>query len=46
MKEVKFVKYCQKCRYMKIPQDKQPCAECLETPARENTERPVKFQKR
>ena len=46
MKEVKFVKYCPECRYLKTQEEKEPCVECLETPAREDTERPVKFQKR
>ena len=45
MKEVDFKKYCPACKYLKKRQDQKPCAECLETPAREDTARPVNFEK-
>lgn len=43
-KEVDFGLYCEKCKHYKNPEDKFPCDECLEEPARQYSHKPVKFE--
>lgn len=45
-KVVYFEKYCNKCLYSKKPESEDPCRECLEVPARNNSHKPSKFIKK
>lgn len=42
-KEVLFHKYCEKCKHKDLKESKDPCNECLDTPAN-ISEKPVKFE--
>lgn len=42
--EVRFDKYCGKCKYKNTPETKDPCNECLDNPANCQSEKPVKFE--
>lgn len=42
-KEVDFHEYCELCEYVEKRPDDEPCNECLTTPARKNSKKPVKF---
>ena len=44
LKEVDFFQYCKKCKNKNVPQDQEPCTYCLDTSARNNTRKPVKFE--
>lgn len=44
MKEVDFAKYCLKCEYKELKENEHPCFECLETPARIDSKKPVNFK--
>lgn len=45
-KEVRFDKYCSKCKYKDVDDTKgqPPCHECLSDPVNYGTEVPVKFK--
>ena len=43
---VDFHKYCPKCKHVNVNEVHDPCNECLEHPANENSEKPVKFEER
>ena len=43
-KEVWFDKYCHHCEYKDLSEDKDPCHECLSTPGKENSHKPVFFK--
>lgn len=43
-KEVYFGKYCSKCRYGKRPETANPCWDCLEEPANEDSHKPKFFE--
>lgn len=43
-KEVAFALYCGKCKSKELEGFKSPCNECLETPMREGTSVPEKFE--
>lgn len=45
-KFVDFNKYCKDCMYEKEPESMHKCAECLENPQNEETEKPVNFVKK
>ena len=40
MKFVEFDVYCKKCKYRDRDENLNPCCDCLEIPARENTHIP------
>lgn len=40
---VEFDKYCDKCKYHDLPEEKEPCRECLLTSVREGSRRPEYF---
>ena len=42
-KEVNFKKYCELCKHKDLDEFKDPCNECLDSPANLYTEKPVKF---
>ena len=44
LKEVAFTKYCAKCTNKELDETKSPCNECLETPMREGTEVPERYE--
>lgn len=43
-KEVLFVDYCYTCKNNDKNEDEDPCNECLTTPARENSHKPLKYE--
>ena len=40
-KEVYFDKYCKTCKYSKLKDSEDPCAECLCYPSNTDSHRPV-----
>lgn len=42
-KEVRFDKYCKKCKHHDVKEYEDPCNECLESGMNEGSEKPVKF---
>ena len=44
LKEVRFDIWCQKCKNYKTPETDDPCNECLDYPANENSHRPLLFE--
>ena len=45
-KIVYYERYCNKCAHEKKKEEEDPCRECLNTPANEDSHRPVKFKKK
>ena len=43
-KEVYFDKYCDKCKHKKLKETKDPCNECLDTPANLYSHKPLRFE--
>ena len=43
---VDFQKYCDKCKYKDLDEKMDPCNECLDYGANENSEVPVNFAKK
>lgn len=46
MKEIRFDLYCKTCEYEKQTEDKEPCAECLDTAAREYSHKPINWKEK
>lgn len=46
IKIVDFDLYCPSCKSYLIDEDNEPCATCLETPARENSHKPEKWEEK
>ena len=44
-KEVYFNKWCPKCRHFKLPENEEPCEECLSNPSQIDSHKPLKFEK-
>lgn len=42
-KEVRFDVYCKTCEHKDDPETEDPCSECLETGARENSHKPINY---
>lgn len=40
-KEVYFVAYCDRCEHKDLPEDKEPCHECLNNPVNDDSHTPV-----
>lgn len=40
---VEYHNYCNKCRYKDVRGTDDPCHECLSTPVREDSRKPIKF---
>lgn len=45
-KEVYFNQYCPLCKSFGLPEDADPCDECLENPVNENSHKPVNFKEK
>lgn len=45
-KEVYFDQYCKKCKHYDIPEDEDPCDECLCESVNLYSHKPVKFEDR
>lgn len=43
-KEVDYVTWCPKCKYIDIPDTDDPCNECLTYPTNLYSHKPVKFE--
>lgn len=43
-KEVRFDKWCCKCKHKSEPESLDPCCECLDTEFREDSTKPVRFE--
>lgn len=43
-KEVYFDEYCPTCKYVKVPEIKDPCHECLSEPLNLYSHKPVKWE--
>ena len=45
MKEVYFSEYCKTCINFDKKEDEDPCHDCLNEPARENSHKPLHYKK-
>ena len=45
-KEVRFDKYCHRCKHRDVPEWEDPCDECLQYPSNEFSHKPVYFEER
>jgi len=43
-KEVRFDKYCSKCKYSRNAENEEPCWECLTNSVNEYSHRPVNYE--
>lgn len=43
-KEVWYFQYCPTCKHLKEDQAEDTCHYCLETPARENSHKPINYE--
>ena len=43
-KMVMFDEYCPTCKNFDVPEEDDPCDECLRSPFKENSEKPVKWE--
>ena len=43
-KEVLYSEYCNKCKYSKVPENDEPCEECLSNPTGFDSHKPLKFE--
>lgn len=43
-KEVYFWEYCKTCKHEMLPENKCPCAECLEYPINLHSHKPVNWE--
>ena len=46
MKIVDFNTYCKICRYKNTDEAERPCSECLAEPARQYSQKPLKFEEK
>lgn len=42
-KDVDYDTYCKKCKFLALPEEEDPCRECLEWPALTDSNKPIKF---
>lgn len=45
-KIVRFDKYCPKCEHYDLDEGKDPCNECLYSPANQNSQKPINFKEK
>lgn len=45
-KLVEFYKYCSTCKHADLPEEDDPCNECLTIPARESSHKPEKYEEK
>ena len=43
-KEVRFDIYCNRCKYKDLPENEDPCWDCLTETVNENSKKPVYFK--
>lgn len=43
-KEVYYHKYCKTCKHEKLPEDVDPCHDCLNNPVNVYSHRPVNYE--
>ena len=43
-REVYFGEYCPECKYQELPEEKDPCDECLASPTNEFSHKPINFK--
>lgn len=41
---VEFDQYCCECKYTELPEENEPCCECLEHPVNTHSKKPVYFK--
>lgn len=41
---VEFSVYCPKCKYKNLPEEEEPCRECLCHPVMEHSRKPYEFK--
>ena len=46
MKIVDFNTYCNKCRHKDVDEAEKPCFDCLAEPARQYSQKPLKFEEK
>lgn len=44
MKEVRYDLYCNRCQYETYKEGEDPCDECLSTPCRQDSHRPINWK--
>lgn len=44
LKEVRFDIYCKTCKHWELPDEEDPCNECLAIPANNNSHKPVCYE--
>lgn len=45
-KIVEFEKYCKDCKHLTKNESEDPCYECLQTPSRLYSRKPINFEKK
>ena len=45
-KEVDFAKYCKKCKHFETQDYEEPCNECLENQAMQDSHKPMNFEEK
>lgn len=46
VKEVRYDLYCKKCKHYELPQDKEPCHDCLNQPWNVDSKKPIYFKEK
>jgi len=46
VKFVNFYKYCSSCKHKELKDYEDPCNECLDNPARDQTEKPIHWEEK
>lgn len=44
-KEVNFNRWCRRCKHRRLPENEEPCEECLTNPVNYDSHKPVKFER-
>lgn len=46
VKEVFYEKFCPTCAHRDVKESEDPCAECLDEPANQDSHKPVKYEEK
>lgn len=46
MKEVDFAQYCHTCKHIGVPEELEPCFDCLAEPVNQYSHKPVKYEEK
>lgn len=46
MKEVYFHQYCKTCEHVGVPEEQDPCYECLAEPVNQYSHKPVNYEEK